>query len=122
MSSAFSIGFLFGPILGGVLATHPLHVGAFHLGGFQMLVDINGHNSESEQRLVVGGGPTGSPMPVTIASLHPSDSLLSGSAWLAMQWLDILALVVLPLWLFQHLWEKWVVRRASTARHVDTLG
>jgi DHA1 family tetracycline resistance protein-like MFS transporter len=35
MSSAFSIGFLFGPVLGGVLAAHPIQVGAFHLDGLR---------------------------------------------------------------------------------------
>jgi DHA1 family tetracycline resistance protein-like MFS transporter len=35
MSSAFSIGFLFGPVAGGILAVHPLHFGAFHLDGLR---------------------------------------------------------------------------------------
>lgn len=35
MSSAFSIGFLFGPFLGGFLATHSVQIGAFHLGGLR---------------------------------------------------------------------------------------
>jgi len=35
MSSAFSIGFLFGPVAGGILAVHPLHIGAFHLDGLR---------------------------------------------------------------------------------------
>jgi hypothetical protein len=61
-------------------------------------------------------GPTGA-----IALLRPSDSVLSGSAWLVMQWLDIVALVVLPLWLFQHLWERLVIGHVSTIRRVDTL-
>jgi hypothetical protein len=44
-----------------------------------------------------------------VASLRPSDSLLSGSAWLTMQWLDLVAWVVLPMWLFQNLWERLVL-------------
>ena len=35
MSSAFSIGFLFGPVVGGILAVHPIHLGAFHLDGLR---------------------------------------------------------------------------------------
>jgi DHA1 family tetracycline resistance protein-like MFS transporter len=35
MSAAFSIGFLAGRILGGVLASHPVHLGAFHLSGLR---------------------------------------------------------------------------------------
>ncbi len=55
--------------------------GVFHLGSFQMLVDINGHNSENETRLVVGEGPTGAPMPITLRNCRcdctpPADGLV----------------------------------------------
>ncbi|HLK23519.1 MAG TPA: TCR/Tet family MFS transporter [Caulobacteraceae bacterium] len=36
MSSAFSVGFLFGPVVGGVLASHALHIGAFTIGGLRV--------------------------------------------------------------------------------------
>ncbi|HLY78075.1 MAG TPA: TCR/Tet family MFS transporter [Caulobacteraceae bacterium] len=35
MSSAFSVGFLLGPAAGGLLATIPIHVGAFHLAAIR---------------------------------------------------------------------------------------
>jgi hypothetical protein len=54
-----------------------------------------------------------------VAWLRPSDSLLSGSAWLAMQWLDLVAWVVLPLWLFQHLWERLVLAGVSAVERSD---
>lgn len=56
---------------------------------------------------------------VYVASFRPSDSLLAGSAWLTMQWMDLAALVVLALWLFQHLWERLVLGGNRTAPRVD---
>jgi DHA1 family tetracycline resistance protein-like MFS transporter len=36
MGSAFSIGFLFGPVLGGMLTTHDVHLGGFTIEGLRM--------------------------------------------------------------------------------------
>jgi DHA1 family tetracycline resistance protein-like MFS transporter len=36
MSSAFSVGFLFGPVAGGVLASHALHLGAVTIAGLRV--------------------------------------------------------------------------------------
>jgi len=36
MSAAFGIGFLLGPVTGGLLATHPLQIGNFHLDGLRV--------------------------------------------------------------------------------------
>ena len=36
MSSAFSVGFLFGPVAGGVLASHALHLGGMTIAGLRV--------------------------------------------------------------------------------------
>ncbi len=36
MASAFSVGFLFGPVIGGLLTTQDIHIGAFAIAGLRM--------------------------------------------------------------------------------------
>jgi hypothetical protein len=60
--------------------------GVFHLGGFQMLVDIDGHNSEGERLLVSGDGPMLAGMPVTVRNCRfdgvPPPELGGAVVWL----------------------------------------